>query len=75
MICNRYGSEPHCYGTKGVSVSKFKNGYVMSIVPSARGPFSDPSDIPPSPIYVFRGHASEVTAIQFIKNNTRFASG
>lgn len=47
----------------------------MSVIPGTSSRFMSPEDLPPSPIYVFRGHVSEITALQFIRDNTRLVSG
>lgn len=47
----------------------------MSLVSGQRARFVDPEGLPPTPVYVFRGHVAEITALQFIKKDTRFASG
>ena len=47
----------------------------MSLVSGPRIRFMDPENLSPSPVYVFRGHVAEITAIQFIRNDTRFVSG
>jgi ASTRA-associated protein 1 len=47
----------------------------MSLVSSKKTRFVDPQSLPPSPVYVFRGHVAEITAIQFIKTDTQFVSG
>jgi len=47
----------------------------MSVVQSSASRFTDPDNLPPKPVYVFRGHVAEITALNFIRNNSRLVSG
>jgi hypothetical protein len=46
----------------------------MSLVPGQKARFVDPLNLPPSPQYVFRGHVAEITAVEFIRNNSRLVT-
>ena len=46
-----------------------------AMVQGQKSRFVDPENLPPKPIYVFRGHVAEITTLQFIRNNTRLVSG
>ena len=47
----------------------------MSVAPSTSNRFIDPENLPPTPIYIFRGHGSEITTVKFIRKSTRLVSG
>src|SRR5271156_5640551 len=47
----------------------------MSVVQSQPGRFVEPENLPPKPVYVFRGHVAEITSLNFIRNKTRLVSG
>lgn len=47
----------------------------MSVVQSNASRFTDPENLPPKPVYVFRGHVAEITALNFIRNDTQLVSG
>src|SRR5437667_472114 len=47
----------------------------MSVIQTQKGRFVEPENLPPKPTYVFRGHVAEITALQFIRRNTRLVSG
>jgi hypothetical protein len=47
----------------------------MSVAATQKSRFVDPDNLPPSPIYVFRGHVAEITAVSFLRNDSRLASG
>jgi hypothetical protein len=48
---------------------------MSAVVQGQKSRFVDPETLPPKPIYVFRGHVAEITALRFIRNNTRLVSG
>lgn len=47
----------------------------MSVVQSNASRFIDTENLPPKPVYVFRGHVAEITALNFIRNDALLVSG
>ena len=48
---------------------------MSAVIQGQKSRFVEPGNLPPKPIYVFRGHVAEITALQFIRNNSRLVSG